>query len=228
MQKIHLVIAEGRTLFRQGLAALLCAEPDLVVVGEAGNNAEARQVCARLMPDVILLDASLPNTEGGDCLEAIPPLRVCCPESVILVIGEAGVIANASENEAERAAQTERRRALQMGAAACVRVVADHGELVRIIRELAARRALAIKDLPEPEGTPDSTETGLRHPLSERERMILALLTQGLCNKEIAHRLGIRPQTVKNHISHLFDKLDLADRVQLAVYALKNIETEES
>src|SRR5690348_2022489 len=114
MKPIRVVIAEARTLFRQGLAALLASEADLEIVGEAGSAEEVRRLCTRVQPDVILLDAALPSEEETDGLAAIPGLRVCCPHAAILVLGEAGEASLSghalSEDEGKAAAQVERQR----------------------------------------------------------------------------------------------------------------------
>jgi DNA-binding NarL/FixJ family response regulator len=225
MKPVRLVIAEGRTLFRQGLAALLRAEADFVV-SEAGDAAEARRVCLRVQPDLILLDAALPDGAGHDGLAVTASLRVHCPQAAIVVIGEAeGAAAPAAESREE----WERRRALQAGAAAYLRPTVDQAELFRTLRTAAAVRGGddSLSSLSPAEIAPGdaaSPETGAdgKPVITERERAVIALLAQGLCNKEIAHRLGISTQTVKNHVSHLLEKLALADRTQLAVYAIEH------
>lgn len=227
MKPIRLVIAERRTLFRQGLAALLSADPDFVVVGEAADADEARRVCARVLPDLILLDAALPNGDEVDGLAAIAGLRVCCPRASLIVIGEAGDTPESgrrvASDRAETAAQTERRHALQLGAAAYVRPTVDYTELLRSLRAIGAADRAQEDTFNEAAGRENAGGeiTGeARIHLTEREQAVIGLIAQGLCNKEIAHRLGISTQTVKNHVSHLLEKLALADRTQLAVYAI--------
>jgi DNA-binding NarL/FixJ family response regulator len=229
MQRIRLVIAEARTLFRQGLAALLAAEPDFDIVGEAGDTDEVRRVCSRVHPDLILLDAALPDPATPDGLAIISGLRVLCPQAAIVVLGEAGSGGSSGlvlpESETDTAAQAERRRALQLGAAACLQPSIDHEELIRALR--TALTAQHCQDSAEEEvADAESAEAGHRRregrqSITVREKAVIGLVAQGLCNKEIAHRLGIRTQTVKNHVSHLLEKLALADRTQLALYALQ-------
>ena len=216
MRKIRLVIAEGRTLFRQALAALLCAEPDFEIVGEAATDDEIRRLCSRLQPDSVLLDAGLPCALGYDALALLTGLRAVSPETAVVVLGEAGSGAvpglPLSERAARTAAEAERKRAQNLGAFACLRPTVDGNELIRTLRAAVACSGNAAEHAPH--------ET-VPHHLTEREAEILALIAQGLCNKEIAQRLNIHTQTVKNHVSHLLEKLALADRLQLAVYALE-------
>src|SRR5579871_6753110 len=211
MEKLRLVIAEGRTLFRQALAALLGAEPDVEIVGEASEADEVRRVCSRLQPDIVLLEAGLPCNLGYDALALLTGLRAVSPCSAIVVIGKAGsgvVLGEPlSAKAAEGAAEAERKRALHLGAAACLHPTVDRQELLRTLRHIV----VSHEDPPPAEI--------LREPngrsLTERESEILALIAQGLCNKEIAQRLNIHTQTVKNHVSHLLEKTALADRLQL-------------
>jgi DNA-binding NarL/FixJ family response regulator len=233
MPKIRLVIAEGRTLFRQGLAALLHAEADFVVVGEAANAEEAGRVCTHTRPDLILLSAGLPDTREEGTPALLPRLRVCCPDAAIVVLGKMENLEAQDDAAHCAAAQAERRRALGSGADAYLHVGLDREELLRTLRAIIAAR-LCLDNEARDDGAAEAgtspasrtDESGLhegvpKNAITERERSILTLIAQGLCNKEIAHRLGISTQTVKNHVSHLLEKLALADRTQLAVYALE-------
>ncbi len=236
MAKIRLVVAEGCTLLRQGLVALLNAEADFAVVGEASDAEEAHRVCLHALPDLILLAASLPGADRAERLDVITRLRACCPAAAVVVLG-ADDLALAADAAHQAALQVERNRALFLGAAAYLHVGLDHTELARALRAVAAARLCADH---ENNVAPTQEEDRLRagsdacgtNPgsggfdlpkshLTERESAIVVLIAQGLCNKEIAHRLGISTQTVKNHVSHLLEKLALADRTQLAVYALE-------
>ena len=218
MQHIRLVIADGRTLFRQGLVALLSAESGFIIVAEASDEDALRHACSRLLPDVVVLDAGLPCGRGRDALTITTGLRAISPGTAIIILSEAGSsMAQGqpmSEKAAQGAADAECKRALGLGASACLRPTVDAGELIRSIR--SAVRSSEGHHFVQTHVVHDS------HVPTEREAEILALIAQGLCNKEIAQRLNIHTQTVKNHVSHLLEKLDLADRLQLAVYALEH------
>lgn len=233
MPKIRLVIAEGRTLFRQGLAALLHTEADFVVVGEAADAEEARRVCTHARPDLILLSAGLPDAREEGTPAVLPRLRVCCPEAALVVLGKMENLEAQGDAAQCAAAQAERRRALGSGADAYLHIGLDREELLRTLRAIVAAH-LCPDNEAHASRTAEATASSFSHAdesglhegvpksaITERERSILTLIAQGLCNKEIAHRLGISTQTVKNHVSHLLEKLALADRTQLAVYALE-------
>lgn len=231
MQKYRVVIAEGRTLFRQGLAALLRTAPDFEITGEAANAEEARRACARLQPHLVLLDSALPGAGHPDGPKILPGIRACCPNSLTVVIGEAD--GRAEDDPAGRNAEAERCRALLQGAAAYLPATVDQTELLRVLRQVLSA---PVETLPAAayrhhqdgadwsgEQNGECRETVCRGvKCTEREKDIIALIAQGLCNKEISYRLGISTQTVKNHVSHLLEKLNLADRTQLAVYAIEH------
>jgi NarL family two-component system response regulator LiaR len=211
---MRLVVLERRTLFRQGLAALLENEPDIEVLGAAGDAAEARRLCTRTLPDLILLDESLvePCLEQEQTLFSL--LSTSSGGASIVVLGRAGDTADAD------CAETEGARARGEGAAAYLCATMDKTEMLRTIR--AVWRAKMNAGTPHDSASlPGRDVATTLHPLTERERTVVALIIEGLCNKEIAQRLGISTQTVKNHVSHLLEKLSLADRTQLAVYAME-------
>lgn len=216
MNNRRLIIAAERTMFRQGLAALIAADGRFEVAGDAADCDELRRLASRESPDLIVLDSDLPPSEGCDVIAC---LRALCPRAGIIVLGEADRNV-ASETEADDALRAERARVLSDGAIAYLPARADCGELLRLLCAVAAAR-----DCPEGDGALDGNRVSGgsgRHRVTERERTIVAMIAQGLCNKEIAHRLGISTQTVKNHVSRLLEKLALADRTQLAVYAVEH------
>jgi NarL family two-component system response regulator LiaR len=196
MASYRVLIVERRTLLRQSLAALLRSFPECEVVGEAADIAGACQLCHRATPDWILLDVALLDREGI----ALRQLRAWAKGAEALALGRA--------DDSEEAESAEQEQARDAGARAYVPLHADRLALLH-----------ALHTHPHPAHTAAPFDPNAYHPsLSAREREVLELLAEGLCNKEIAHRLNIHTQTVKNHISHLLEKLAFEDRTQLAVY----------
>jgi DNA-binding NarL/FixJ family response regulator len=199
MEKIRLVIAEERTLYRQGVAALLRECADFEVVGEAANAEEVRLVCTRTQPDIVLMSRRLAFSYE---LPGLPDmLRVCCPDAALIILEDSAV---------KPGTEPEARQARHANGALLLRADIDCHELVRAVRTVVLPSSLV-----RPPASPP-------HSITEREKEVIVLIAQGLCNKEIAHRLSISTQTVKNHVSHLLEKLAFADRTQLAVYALEH------
>jgi DNA-binding NarL/FixJ family response regulator len=219
MSETRVMVAAERTLFRQGLAALIDGYADFVVVGEGASADEARRITLHERPDIIVLDSALLRAEGA--CDLVMCLRADCPHAGIVVIGEADLAAE-SEEEAEIALREERSQVLQKGALAYIPARVDQSELLRTLSHVTA----TLRDEQSPAAA-HAHDAGIgngspRHKITERERAVIAMVAQGMCNKEVAHRLGISTQTVKNHVSHLLDKLALADRTQLAVYAVEH------
>ena len=205
MSPILIVIIERRTLFRQGIAAIVRAETDFELAGEAADEDEARRLCLRTQPNIILLDASLPIDLESDGLQLIASLKVSSPAANVVVLGRAG------DDSPEFTAQNERASALNHGAAAYLSPTIDQHEFLSILRQTAQH------------GHPYHSHTHISGALlTEREREVISFVSEGMSNKEVAHRLGITTQTVKNHVSHLLEKLALADRTQLAIFAYEN------
>jgi DNA-binding NarL/FixJ family response regulator len=209
MVPIRIVTADDHPIFRDGLKRLLESEPGFTVVGEAGSGSEALKVVAEQHPDVLLLDLGMP---GGSGLDVLRSLRETAT-SVRVVLLTAG---------AERAEMLE---ALQLGARGlvlkhsatpllhkCIRAVMageywlGHDrlpELIDALRELGQRRA------------PSPVET-----LTARELRVIAAVAEGATNKDISDQLGLSEQTVKNHLSHIYDKVGVSNRLELALFAI--------
>ncbi|WP_077490354.1 response regulator [Sinomonas mesophila] len=212
---IRILIADDQALIRAGFRALLDAEPDMEVVGEAGSGAEAVSESLRLAPDVVLMDIRMP---GGDGLEATRRILESAPGGLRVVIlttfeldeyvtgairaGASGFLVKDTEPE-------ELIRA--------VRAVHDGDAMLspsvtrRLLERLAAERPAEAGRAP--------ADVGL---LTEREREVVALVGQGLNNAEIAARLVITPLTAKTHVSRAMTKLGLRDRAQLVVLAYES------
>jgi two-component system, NarL family, nitrate/nitrite response regulator NarL len=221
MNAIKLLVVDDHTLFRRGLIALLAQDARMEVVGEAGDVGEALRATARVCPELILLDNHLPGVRGVDGIAA---LKEACGRVRILML-------TVSENEDDLAA------AMHAGADGYLlkTVESDHlcDSIVRVMagesvispemmtKFVAAFRAKIV--VPESASGSQSVsavvdKTALES-LSAREREILLLIARGDSNKVIGRELDIAEATVKVHIQHIFRKLQLTSRVQVAVYA---------
>lgn len=209
-----LFLIDDHTLLRRGLVALLSQQPDLRVVGEAGDAAEALRLLPALRPDVILLDNHLPGVRGVD---AIAGLREASQGSRVLML-------TVSEDGQDLAA------ALRNGAQGYLLKTIDGDLLAQAIRRAARGEPVVSPEMmgklvaafqsqgaPTPEPLPDEAEPA--SVLSPREEDVLREIARGLSNKEIARALDIAETTVKIHVQHILRKLGLSSRVQAAVYA---------
>ncbi len=215
---IRLLVVDDHTLFRRGLVALLASEPNLQVVGEAGDAGEALRRARELQPQVILLDNHLPGASG---VAALPGLKEAAPGAQVLML-------TVSEDENDLAA------ALRAGARGYVLKTIDGDALADAIRRTVAGESVVSPEMtgklvdafrstvedksgdPRAKAVVDPIET-----LSPREREILSHIARGASNKAIARALDIAETTVKIHVQHILRKLDLSSRVQAAVYLIE-------
>jgi DNA-binding NarL/FixJ family response regulator len=213
MDKTTLLIADDERNIRLGLRALCQAVDDLVLVGEAATGAEAVQLAADLQPDVILMDINMPDPEGRDLngIEATRRILRTSPHIGILML-------TMFEDDASVFA------AMRAGARGYLLKGALKAEILRAIRAVSsgevifgaaiaqrmARYFAGIRPAPLAELFPE---------LTEREGEILSLMAQHLGNADIAQRLSLSDKTVRNHVSNIFDKLQVADRVQAMMRA---------
>ena len=208
MDRIRILIADDHTLFRNGLLALLNSIPDAEVVGEAATGEEVIARAATLQPDVILMDIQMPGVNG---IEATRRILHISPHIGILIL-------TMFEDDDSVFA------AMRSGARGYILKGADQAEMLRAIRAVAsgdalfgpaiARRLMRYFATPRP-----SMLTQVFPELTDREREILNLIAQGDNNIEIANRLVLSPKTVRNHVSNIFSKLQVADRAQAIVKA---------
>ena len=199
-RKTRILIADDHKMVRAGLAALLETEPDLQVVGQAENGRDAVAKALELAPDVVIMDLMMPAMDGVAATAELHRLR---PEVKILILttyGSSDGIAHALKNGASGAIM---KSADSNDLASAVRDVARGGRSVseEIQRQIAS-------DPPVPELTP-------------RQLDILDSLVQGLSNPDIAQKLGIRRDSVKEHVNNILDKIGAANRTEAVAIALK-------
>ncbi len=201
---IRILIADDHSVVRQGLRMFLGLDPDLDVIGEAANGAEAVRLAHDLQPDVVLMDLLMPVMDGIAAITRIrrelPDVEVIALTSVLedekvvgaIKAGAIGYLLKDTESD-------ELRRAIKAAAAGQVQLSPQAA--ARLMREVRA---------------PDSPET-----LTDRETEVLRLLAQGQSNKQIARTLVIGEKTVKTHVSNILAKLNVQSRTQAALYAVK-------
>lgn len=212
MEKIQLLVADDHALFRDGVKALLAATPDVVVVGEAETGEEAIDQTRALKPDVILMDINMP---GGSGIEATRQILMNDSKTGIIMV-------TMLEDDASVFA------AMRAGARGYVLKGAHHDDLLLAIRAVAKGQtvfgpgiARRMSQFFQSIGAKRHTRypEGVFPELTDREREVLELIAQGLKNPQIAERLVISQKTVRNHISNIFSKLQVADRVEAIIQA---------
>ncbi len=201
---IRVLIADDHSVVRQGLRMFLGSDPELEIVGEARDGAEALRLARQHRPDVVLMDLLMPIMSG---IAATAIIRRELPDTEVVAL--TSVLEDASVVEAVRAGAIgyllkdteahELRRAIKAAAAGQVQLSPQAA--ARLIREVV---------------TPEH-----RQSFTERETDVLRMLAQGQSNKEIARGLSIGEQTVKTHVAHILSKLDVSSRTQAALYAIK-------
>ena len=206
MDKIRILIADDHPVFRFGLRALLNADAEMEVISEAASGEEAIEQAATLQPDIIVMDLNMPGVNG---LEATRQIIQISPHIGILII------TMFDDDSIFAAIQAGARGYLLKGAAPeetlrAIRAVAN-GEAIfsasiakRVMEFFTRRPSLPSPVFPE---------------LTEREREVLVLIAQGYANPAIAERLSLSPKTVRNHVSNIFSKLQVADRAQAIIRA---------
>lgn len=205
---IRVLLADDHTLLRAGLRALLSAEPDMTVVGEAANGEEAVRLATELRPDVVVMDISMPVMDG---LEATRQLGAALPTTRVLVL-------------TMHAEEQYLLKVLEAGGSGYVLKASADTELMAAIRVVHGGQAYlypsATRMLLEAfrKGEPDDDK---RHDhLSEREREVLTLTAEGYSNSEIGARLYLSPKTVDTYRQRIMEKLNLHHRAELVRYAL--------
>jgi DNA-binding NarL/FixJ family response regulator len=209
---IRILLADDQPLVRAGLRTILQEEADLKVVGEAEDGVQATALVANLRPDVVLMDVRMPNLDG---LEATRRITTGDHPPRIVILTTFDLDEYVYE-------------ALKAGASGFLLKDADADELVRAVRVAAAGDALLAPSVTRRLIARFSGQGMIRQvaanleSLTEREREVLQMVARGLSNGEIAGRLFLGETTVKTHVAHILDKLELRDRVQAVVLAYES------
>jgi len=206
--RIRILIADDHEVVREGLRMFLAEEPEVLVVGEASNGLDAVDLALSLKPEVVIMDLVMPGIDG---IEATRRIRAKAPGTQVLVL------TSFADNK-------QVREAVQAGAIGYVMKDVLRPDLLKAIRDASAgnptlhpeaQRHLMRQITEPPESTPFDD-------LTEREMDVLRLVATGRSNKEIAAALGLTEGTVKGYVSAIFMKLDVADRTQAALLAVKH------
>jgi DNA-binding NarL/FixJ family response regulator len=212
---IRVVLADDHPIVRDGLRKLLSLENDIEVVGEAADGHEAVKVVQETHPDVVVLDLRMPNLDGIGALQTLSTLE-SKPKVIVLT---------ASEDKNEFV------QAMKLGCSGIVLKQTAPELIVKSIRKVSAGEiwldshttAAVMRQFAQPTeimGSSHPARGRERSPLSQREREIVTLVAQGYKNREMAEKMFISEQTVKNHLHNIFDKLGVSDRLELALYAI--------
>jgi len=211
MNPIRVLLVDDQKLMREGLRVLLEMEPDLEVVGEAGDGEAALAAYAQHRPDVVLMDVRMPGMDG---VEATRRLRERWPEARVIILTTFDDDEYVFEGLRAGALGYLLKDVSGHELAEAVRTVAAGGAL---IEPSVARKVVAEFARLAPPARP--LDAGLPEPLTEREQEVLRLLAQGLSNREIAQRLFLAEGTVKNYVTSILGKLGVRDRTQAALRA---------
>jgi two-component system NarL family response regulator len=210
-EPIRVTVVDDQELFRRGLTMLLGVEDDIDVVGEAGDGVAATELAAATVPDVILMDVRMPKRSGIEACVAIKEVAPAARIIMLTVSDEEADLYDAVKNGASGYLLKD---SSIDEVAQAVRVVADGQSLIS--------PSMAIKLLDEFKQMSRSDRQQVPTPrLTDRELEVLKLVAQGLNNREIAKRLFISENTVKNHVRNILEKLQLHSRMEAVMYAVR-------
>lgn len=210
---ISVLIVDDEPLIRMGLRALVENEPDLRVVGEAGDGGEALEKCRRLRPEVVILDVRMPRVDG---LEVLRSLRSTPGMQDTRVV----ILTTFEQDDYIM-------QALQGGASGFLVKDGEPAQLLAAIRSVHGGDAALAPSVTNKvieqlvRRTPDATDVAGMASITEREREVIVLAARGLTNKEIARELSISVATVRTHVTRAMFKLDVHDRAQLVALAYR-------
>jgi DNA-binding NarL/FixJ family response regulator len=214
---VQVAIIDDHPFFRQGVRDVLNAEPNIEVIAESDDGLEALKMLEEIKPQVVLMDVNLPSLNG---MQVTRRLKSRCPDVHVVIL-------TAYDDEEQIY------RAIRIGASAyfakdvapkllidTIRAVADGYYVIRDRRMTPKQAEQWMLELYRRYGIDPEEKT--LSPLTNREMEILEVIVEGLSNRQIANRLGISQQTVKNHVTSILSKLDLSDRTQAAIHAIRH------
>jgi two-component system, NarL family, response regulator LiaR len=204
--RIQVLVVDDHTMVRRGLATFLKVFDDLELAGEAASGQAAIELCAQLKPDVVLMDMVMPDMDGATATRLI---RKQSPSIQVLAL---------TSFKEEILVQS----ALQAGAIGYLLKDVSADELAQAIRAAHGGRATLSPEAAQALVHAASQPPAPGFDLTERERVVLALMVEGLNNTQIAGRLTVSPSTVKSHVSNILSKLSVASRTEAVSLALRN------
>lgn len=206
---INILLADDHRMVREGLKQLLDLEKELKVIGEAGDGYECLNLTNKLKPDIVLLDLNMPNLDGLQVLEIMKQQKMDCKIIILTIHKEIDYLV----------------KALDVGCEGYVLKDSDFDTLKNAIISVYNGDTYIEPTLTPMLNASLAERDVLRDKLNEltkREIEVLKMIAGGALNKEIASTLNISERTVKNHVSNIFKKINVSDRTQAAVFAIKN------
>jgi NarL family two-component system response regulator LiaR len=203
---ITVLIVDDHNMVRKGLAVLLQDFDELAVIGDAGDGELAVNACRQRCPDVVLMDMFMPRMDG---IEATRLIREACPETQIIAL--------TSFSDESRVQE-----ALRAGAISYLMKNVSGDELANAIRRAYEGQSTLAPEAAQVLIQATTRPPALGHDLTERELEVLALMVEGLNNREIGERLVISSSTVKNHVSSILSKLGTTSRTQAVAHAVEH------
>ncbi|HET7090278.1 MAG TPA: response regulator transcription factor [Anaerolineae bacterium] len=205
-QPIRVMLVDDHTMVRRGLATFLKVFDDLELASEAASGEAAIQLCAQVLPDVVLMDMVMPDMDGATATRAIRGQFPMVQVIALTSFKEEGLIQSA----------------LQAGAIGYLLKDVSADELARAIRAAHAGRATLSPEAAQALVHAATQPPAPGHDLTERERAVLALMVEGLNNTEIAERLVVSPSTIKSHVSNILSKLGVTSRTEAVALAVRH------
>jgi len=210
-EPVRVLVVDDQELFRRGLTMLLAVEDGIEVVGEASDGHEGMQLAVSTAPDVVLLDVRMPQQSG---IEACLAIKEAVPTAKIIMLTASDEEADLYEAVKSGASGYLLKDSSIEEVAQGIRVVADGQSLIS--PSMAAKLIDEFKTMSRPERS-----TGPALKLTERELEVLRLVAKGLSNRDVAQRLAISENTVKNHVRNMLEKLQLHSRMEAVMYAVR-------